>query len=221
VHRFCSCLCALLITVTAAPATSAEGPRLASEPELGERVRVLVARQYHADRILVGPGRIDAADRVVDQDGSTLTVLGPDGRMVRYPRRRARIAGRLTGLDRDWLTLSSDDGGPVVRVPRRAVDRLEVSLGRPNRARGAAKGLVFAGIPLSLAGFVLTSFRNFSCEGNCHPTHEAFIGGAVGMAIGVGLGVALENEKWRKVSLRVGLEPRPGHGVAGGVSLRF
>jgi hypothetical protein len=31
----------------------------------------------------------------------------------------------------------------------------------------------------------------------------------------------MAGERWQKVSLRVGIEPQPGHGVSGGLSLRF
>lgn len=187
---------------------------------VGERVRVGVARQYVADRIVVGARRIDTVDEVVRDDGSTVTVLGPHGRRIRYPGRGALIAGRLTGLHADWLALDLDDGGPEVRVPRAAIERFEVSLGKPDRARSFLRGAILPGLPLGVASFFFLAF-DLDCESDCGPHRNAYIGAAIGVAIGGGLRIALDSERWAKVSVTVGVEPRPGHGVSGAVSLRF
>lgn len=192
---------------------------------VGERVRVEIARRYRADRLALDRELVAAPGKIVRRDGLTLTILSRDGRETRYPEPRARLEGRLTAFEADCLTLDLGDGRLEVRVPRLAIDRLEVPRGTRTLTReGAALGALMPGVPLGFIGMFFASFRP-DCESNCPPESAAYVGAALGVAIGVGLGALVGSQirvdRWEKVSVSVSVGPRPGNGVGGAISLRF
>jgi hypothetical protein len=176
--------------------------------------------------ISFGEGRVEVSGDVVQRDALTLTVASGDGEETRYPRIRARLVGRVVADDADWLRLDLDDGKPNVLVPWVAIERLEVSRRTPRQwgERGAALGAVMPGVPLGLVGAAVFSMGNLDCVSH-FDSSLPFIGAALGVGAGAVIGglvgTALSDDGWDKVSVSVGIAPRPGKGVAGALCLRF
>jgi hypothetical protein len=182
---------------------------------IGDRVRTEIGGQYRAESLFVGEGRVEVSGEVVRRDWLTLTVASLDGRETRYPAVGTRLAGRITALDADGLTLDLGDGKPQVRVPRPAIRGLDVS--HVTRTR-AAEGAWFGALPLGLLGFLTVGLATGDPGPLC-------LGTATGVAVGAGLGALVgsmvKTERWERVSVGMSVGPRPGRGMGAALCLRF
>jgi hypothetical protein len=127
----------------------------------------------------------------------------------------SRIVGVMTGSDAEALAVRTSEQGPVTRVARDSVVRLEVSRGvRRNTKRGLVGGALAW---MAVVGLV-AAFDTLDESGVGEPL---FVGGMV--AAGGVVGSLIKTERWERVpmpavSARVMLRRR---GVAVELALRF
>jgi hypothetical protein len=145
------------------------------------------------------------------------TVTGAEvcGRLSRHDG-ICRLTGRLVGGDADHLTVVADGREGTIRVPRSAVTRLEVSLGR-SREDGAVIG---AGVGL-LAGLVLGAVQHGACDPERQMCDLAWLTPVLTVPLGAGIGIAAGTEEWTPASpAHVAATPRRD-GMRVALSIRF
>jgi len=138
-----------------------------------------------------------------------------------------RLTGALVGIDDSTLRLETSRDEPPVVVARQDVAKVEVSVRRSRRGKGALIGLGVGAV----AGLVLMAAGN---SGGCSREPcivdfsgpEYYAGSALLLgAVGAGIGALVApGEKWETVPndrLRVAVGPTRGGGVRFGVSLGF
>lgn len=167
------------------------------------------------------------------------------GEPLYVPHPGRRVTGTLVGESDEALLLRLDGSQEVVRIPRAALVRVEVSAGRPSRILqslgGAALGAGALGSVLAVVNSrTYPSRPDFSrCERGdwmCgiaaelawelrRPDPEgAFVTGAVlGAMLGGVIGAVEVHERWRPTErVKLGLMPAPsGRGAGLSVAVRF
>jgi hypothetical protein len=136
-----------------------------------------------------------------------------------------RLQGLVTGMDEKVLLVSAD-GRPPTKVPRQAIDRLEVSTGHH---RQVVKGMfIGAGLGAAVIGPVYHASANQSqCDNALVPCTTSVaaaeaIGIVAGAAWGAGIGALFTADRWREVPLgdvRVSLAPARGRGFTWALSV--
>jgi hypothetical protein len=131
-----------------------------------------------------------------------------------------RLTGRLVEQDADDLTIAIGDRLPL-KVPRVAVTRAEVSLGRrktvlPATLMGAGAGLIL--------GLTVPLDETDLCGVDC--TRSEMVGAQTftWATVGALVGLLVKREDWRVIptdSLKVSVAPTRGAGVAVGFTLEF
>jgi len=150
------------------------------------------------------------------------------------PGSRVRVSARtvterpliatLTALDDTALTLRVKGRADVLVVPRSAITKVEVSLGRRARGKGA---LIGAGVGIAAGALVGLlhggddSSQLVQFSAGDYALGFAALGGGVGALVGAAVP---PSERWNEVALgrvRVGLQPTRGHGGAIFASIGF
>lgn len=131
--------------------------------------------------------------------------------------------GRFTGTvlqpTHDWITLRTDTGQVV--IPLRAINRIELSLGR-SHSKAVRRGMHIGGVLGLVTGIVFAVA--YTCEGaDClvapviifgAPLGLALGGGIAGAVVGYGVGTRWPPEVWQRMA------PTPARdGMRIGVSL--
>ena len=193
-------------------------------------------------RMLVGLGvaftslaAADAGEPQGLQPGARVRVwaheASPGGEAV-----ATRVTGRLVGIDDLVLRLETSNDHPPVVVSRRDVQKVEVSLRRGHRRKGALIGLGVGAV----VAIVLMAADREEVSSTCDPQVDywcidfdldtsgpewyaagAFVLGAAGAGLGA---LVAPGEKWEVVPsdrLRLAVGPARGGGFRFGVSLAF
>ena len=139
---------------------------------------------------------------------------------AREPGRVERtLVGSLRTFDSEKLTLSTDESGNFVALPRPTITRLEISRGR--------KGHTVMGLLLgTVLGLSAVALKDAGCEPDCDDTSTGFIVGAVagGALVGAGIGTMVRSERWESLPWAVGPARRAGARSSGPglrLTLRF
>jgi hypothetical protein len=131
--------------------------------------------------------------------GARVQVRLPEVQYQVGSRRGHLIRGRVTSLTSDTLYVAVTDSLGPLPIPRRMIERLELSRGVPSRfASAARRGLIAA------AGFALLSIAINEIDDEPDQVDTgtaALIGGSVGLVVGGALGAIYPNERWKRVRL--------------------
>jgi hypothetical protein len=144
------------------------------------------------------------------------------GSRVRVVSPRA-VSGRVTGtvieMSAESLVILADER--PLRVPRDAIEQLEVSTGKQRRT---LKGML---IGAGIGAVVVPPALYDSCLSDCGSKWSAeyiLAGVGVGAAWGAGIGALVKKDRWSSVpvtQVRLGLWPIRGGGIGASVSLTF
>ena len=119
--------------------------------------------------------------------------------------------GVLTELTADSLVLSAED--EIVSIPRRDIQRLDVSTGtRRMTAQGALAGLAMGAF--GLGALAATTNDSDSCNNKdgwfCIEFSDAevgaagaIVGGVLGAVLGAVIGSSMRSDRWQRVDLKV------------------
>jgi hypothetical protein len=118
-------------------------------------------------------------------------LAGPRGQLLR---------GRINGLSADTLYLSVTDSLGPLPIPRRMIDRLQLSKGVPSRLNNALRGGLIAGIGTALLSVGLNELHD-EPDNDTSAGTAALVGGAVGFAVGGITGAIWPAERWKRVRL--------------------
>jgi hypothetical protein len=130
-----------------------------------------------------------------------------------------QVVGSLRTFDGERLTLSTDDSGNHVALPRPNITRLEISRGR--------KGHTGMGLLLGLVlGLSAVALKDAGCGQDCEKPSTGFVVGAVagGALVGAGIGTMIRSERWESLPWAVGPARRTAVPISGPgvkVTLRF
>jgi hypothetical protein len=117
-------------------------------------------------------------------------IAGPRGHLIR---------GRVTGLARDTLYLSVTDSVGPLAIPRRLIDRLQLSRGVPSRWGSAMRGGLIAAAITSLVSVGLNELDDD--PGGPSAGTAALVGAGIGLATGGVTGALFPTERWKRVQL--------------------
>jgi hypothetical protein len=157
------------------------------------------------------------------EPGARVRVFVTDGAQGPGAAHTRRLTGTLLGLSDTVLTLEKWPGTPAVVLPRQNVTRLDLSLHRGQRGKGALIGLG-AGVGLGLllglaAGDDKPGFFAFTAGEKAGMF--AMLLGPLGTLVGV---VAAPGEKWQAVPpdrIRLGLDGTLRRERGASLALRF
>ena len=176
----------------------------------GQRVRLSAGAAVHVPGLCSGTlDRLSTKGSYERQDG-LLVFSHDDGSVEAVIAPGAVIAGVLVGADPTFLHLRLTDMGPVERIHRGSVARVEVFQGRKGHARN---GAVIGGLAGAALGFA--AYHVFAVPTDDWPqVNGAAAGsmlycGGMGVAVGAGLGALDRHDDWREVPL----EALPGRGL--------
>src|SRR5262245_16522517 len=133
---------------------------------------------------------------------------------VREPGHAERqLVGPLRTFDNQTLTLSTDDAGGHVSLPRPTITRLEVYRGR----RGHTGIGLLLGAVLGLAAVAI---KDAGCGPDCDGSSAGFIAGVVGggAVLGAGVGTVVKTDRWESLPWAVG--PARSTALPGGATFR-
>ena len=146
----------------------------------------------------------------------------------------ARYSGRVVSADDSFVTVAGRDG-LVLKVDRGQLSSVEVSQAR-GRGEGALRGSLKGAAAMALlGGFVYLADQSTKrpdglCGdlstgiSTCSTGSYVVVSAASGALLGAALGALFPGERWLPVkpdTLRVGLGPAPGGGVAVRASVSF
>lgn len=217
-----------LVAIASIVALVLEAPTAAWSQSLAAVAPGDVVRLQAPARIVI-PGLVTLEDGRVEtrrdhpiarENEGDFVVLRDGDRTVHLPRPGRRATGRLVGITDEELILRGA-GERTIRVPREAVERLEVRRGGGTRKVGALVGAAVA----MAAGYALGYAAEKDCGGWCFP-EVAGVGAGLLLALpGAVAGAALGSaaEKWVPVApegAKVAIVLRPS-GASASVSIRF
>lgn len=131
--------------------------------------------------------------------GARVQVRLPEVQYQFVGQRGQMVRGRVASLTSDTLYLAVTDSLGPLPIPRRMIERIEVSRGVPSRLASAARrGLI------SAAGFALLSVLLNEVEDESDKTSTgtaALIGGGFGLVFGGVFGALYPTERWKHVRL--------------------
>ena len=154
---------------------------------------------------------------------ATIVTVGSRVRILAPTMVHGRLEGMVLEMDENSLLVGMDDRGPI-RLPREAITRLDVSTGRHRRA---LKGMIIgAGIGVATLGLAAATYHSDGGGSSDSTSWGAAVGQFAlgGAAWGAGIGALIKSDRWSPVPLdtvRVGLGPTRGRGVALSVSVGF
>jgi hypothetical protein len=155
--------------------------------------------------------------------GAELRLTAPRTRVASTELGRLTFTGHLLAIDKETLLVKVAGRAEPIRLRRSSIEQIQVSRGEHGRAgKGALIGAAVVGIPLAIVvglngGPLLEGRRRVSLR----PFWDGLSGGAIlGAPVGALIGSASRSERWERLSLSVGVAPRPRRGVAA-LTLRF
>ena len=156
---------------------------------------------------------------LVPTEARSEEILSPGARVrITAPSAGKPSKGRLVSFDDQALIVVFDGGAAPSRIPREAVERIQVA--KRSRALGVLRGAGI-GAAAGFAGGALGA-RIFSDEPEGAGV-AAFIYGSLGTVVGAAVGAALPVQRWQDTDahkLRLGLAPRPD-GLGASLSVSF
>jgi hypothetical protein len=168
---------------------------------LGTRIRLTTSRLARVPDLirLVEP---DAAASPIELDRATGVVTRSDGSQLAVPRPGSVIAGRLLKVTAGTVTLMPDRSDRPVVAPRAFISKIEQTVGRRSRGKGALIGLL-VGVPV---GVVLGLASQGDCDSDvmfaCSPAAAAVGGAIVGGGAGATVGaIRPAPERWAEIDL--------------------
>lgn len=143
--------------------------------------------------------QLAAQRRPALSSGARVQVRLPEVQYQFVGQRGQMVRGRVASLTSDTLYLAVTDSLGPLPIPRRMIERIEVSRGVPSRLASAARrGLI------SAAGFALFSVLLNEVEDESDKTSTgtaALIGGGFGLVFGGVFGALYPTERWKHVRL--------------------
>lgn len=143
--------------------------------------------------------QLAAQRRPALSSGARVQVRLPEVQYQFVGQRGQMVRGRVASLTSDTLYLAVTDSLGPLPIPRRMIERIEVSRGVPSRLASAARrGLI------SAAGFALLSVLLNEVEDESDKTSTgtaALIGGGFGLVFGGVFGALYPTERWKHVRL--------------------
>jgi hypothetical protein len=150
---------------------------------------------------------------------ATTVTVGSRVRIVAPTMVHGALEGMMLEMDDSSLLVGIDDRGPT-RLSRQAITRIDVSTGRHSRA---LKGMIIGAVLGAGAGALAYSGDCNGAVSVCVDSHSVVpVGLVTGALVGAGIGALIKHDRWNRVpldSVRVGLGPTRGRGVALSVSL--
>jgi hypothetical protein len=116
--------------------------------------------------------------------------VGPRGHAIR---------GRVNTLTPDTLYLSVTDSLGPLPIPRRMIDRLQVSRGVPSRFNSALRSGLVSAVGTALISVGLNELDDE--PGRLSVGEAALLGGGVGLVFGGTMGAIFPAERWKRVPL--------------------
>jgi hypothetical protein len=120
-------------------------------------------------------------------------IAGPRGHELR---------GRITALSPDTLYLAVTDSLGPLAIPRRLVQRLDVSRGVPSRGLSALQRGAVSGVTGALTGLI--AFGIDDEPDGVDAETAALVWGGVGVVMGGVIGALYPRERWKRVRLGEG-----------------
>jgi hypothetical protein len=146
-------------------------------------------------------------------------VTGSRVRVVAPSAVSGRVTGTVIEMSEESLVILADER--PLRVPRQAIEQIELSTGKQRRT---LKGML---IGAGIGAVVLPPALHDSCLNDCGSKWSAeyiLAGVGVGAAWGAGIGALVKKDRWSSVpvtQVRLGLWPIRGGGIGASVSLTF
>lgn len=119
----------------------------------------------------------------------------------RLAPRQQWLRGEVAALGTDTLYLSMQGTAGPIAIPRRAIRRIDRSLGVPSRPASAIQGAVGFAIIGALYGIVLKAVEAEGWEDQS-TGESAAIGAGTGAVAGLVVGALFPTERWRRVRMR-------------------
>ncbi len=114
-------------------------------------------------------------------------------------RRGQLVRGRVTALSPDTLYMAVTDSVGALALPRRLLERLDLSRGVPSRGGSALRRGVLTGALTARTLLVVSEISDD--PGGRSDGESVLIGGAVGFASGALFGALYPVERWKRVRL--------------------
>jgi hypothetical protein len=198
--------------------TLLSGPRVHASDELvtGLRVRVRTAEVVSVSGLF----RADkthplGADPRADEEAGIVSVKGPDGGRMTFPRPRRTLVGEIVAIDEETLVLKLDGRDVRVTIPLSSIAKADKSVGKHGRSRGqgALLGLGIGALAGATAGLL-------SGDDICAPSGEYFslnclftltadqkaallgvLGAGAGTVVGAIVGAG-RTDRWSSITIR-------------------
>ena len=136
------------------------------------------------------------------QAGARVRVWLPESvRQMDGPPRAQFVRGRVEGVASDTLRLEvAGIVGPLV-VPRSAIQRIDLSRGRPSRIASGVERAVGSAVGGAILWALLNDPRRSGGPHYATDWKAAGVGAAYGASIGAVLGFVWPHEQWRRLRL--------------------
>lgn len=181
-------------------------PPSPAAPDGSTRVRLTAGPDVEVPGVIRFQGGIMSAAAIIRQDEDTVS-LRVEGREVTVLRPKRRAVGVINDADAASLQLTSEAGRSVT-VPRRAIERYEVSKGRISRLRNALIGFLVG----TVAGCLITIATSDGCTEEpgalapaCVIPYDVaapVVGAGLGAGIGAGIGALMPRPtRWTTLPL--------------------
>lgn len=184
----------------------------------GARVRIIAAQAFEI------PDAFEATpeawkERFGKNDRGVITVTREgEEQTLTLPRPGKALKGRLLSLDEKTITLQLDGETSPSRIPRKAIERVQV--GYRSRGNAILRGAGIGGLVGAVGGAIaVASGENLDPQAAAAP----FVYGTLGGILGAVVGAAMPVERWQDAkpgAVQLGLAPqRRGMGVS--LSVKF
>jgi hypothetical protein len=192
--------------------------------EAGVRMRLTAGSSIHVPGLVdIEAGRLEVrGGRIVATSSRRILIDAPDGSVLFVPQPGERVDGRLVSLEADAFLIKLGKGVELARVPRAAIETVEISAGHSSRMGHVLMGLL-GGAAVGAGVGALTGTSCKQGEWFCSPGFNAAAFAVLGAPIGAIGGAVMPVERWKRVpelSVRLGVLAARG-GAAIGVTVSF